>query len=158
MALTATVSGVKQVQRALRNVERKARRLNLYNATRMVADEAKRLAPRDTGRLRRSIRIQGRGKVGSRVRYAPYVHWGTQRVSDGKGRALSVYNEEQRAGRGAGAKAARAQGGQPFIYDAIDRRTHDIMSDLAEQIDRQARKEGLKQLRRGAVGIRRGLR
>lgn len=57
---------------------------DVYRRTKKVEAEAKRLAPVDTGRLRSSItsevRIYGRviyGRVGTRVRYARYVHNGT---------------------------------------------------------------------------------
>ena len=152
--LTGTVRGTQQVRRAMRRIETRAARVNLYNATRMVADESIRIAPRDTGRLRRRIRILGRGKVGSNLRYAPFVHWGNRRVSSGRsghaGRAaVSVYNEEKYGGRSAAIQAARAQGGQPFIYEAVERRTHDIVSDLAKQIDDEVKKQGFRSLSRG---------
>lgn len=55
-----------------------------YRRTKNVENEAKRLAPVDTGRLRSSITGEVRhrgglvyGRVGTRVRYARYVHNGT---------------------------------------------------------------------------------
>ena len=77
--LTATVTGTRELKRALRKVLRRAERLDLYGAARMVADEAARTAPKRTGRLARSIRPLGGGAVGSHLPYAGYVHWGTRR-------------------------------------------------------------------------------
>lgn len=57
---------------------------DIYRRTKLVENEAKRLAPVDTGRLRSSIVGEVRhrgglvyGRVGTRVRYARYVHNGT---------------------------------------------------------------------------------
>ena len=131
--LRAKVRGVRETQRSLRRIERKADNPSLQNAARLIAAEARRLAPRDSGRLRRSIRAQGSGQVGSRVRYAPYVEYGTRR--------------------------RRYRDAQKFIEKAIDNRTHEIVSDIAKQIDDQVKAEGGKPFARGAVsGFRRGRR
>ena len=130
-ALRARVSGIAETQGALRRIERRATNPRLLYGTRLVAGEARRLAPRDSGRLRRSIQVQDSGRVGSRVRYAPYVEYGTRR--------------------------RRYRDAQKFIEKAIDNRTHEIVSDIAKQIDDQVIAEGGKPFARGSSGVfRRG--
>lgn len=57
---------------------------DIYRRTKLVENEAKRLVPVDTGRLRSSITSEIRhrggvvyGRVGTRVKYARYVQYGT---------------------------------------------------------------------------------
>ena len=102
----AVVTGIAEARRALRNIERKAQNASLRKATRIVADEAKRTAPRRSGGLRQSIRTAGRGQVRASARYAPFVHYGTRR-----------------------------QRPQPFFWDAYNRRRRDITEAYVDEID-----------------------
>lgn len=50
-------------------------------AAAIIKDRAVQIVPKETGRLRDSIRIngsQGDGSIWSDLRYAAYVHWGTE--------------------------------------------------------------------------------
>ena len=59
-------------------------REDLYRLGLMVQNEARRLAPVDTGRLRASITVKRTPDgvtVGTNVEYAPYVEYGTRHMA-----------------------------------------------------------------------------
>ncbi|MFN3621260.1 MAG: HK97-gp10 family putative phage morphogenesis protein [Nitrososphaerales archaeon] len=83
-----SIEGLKRVDSSLWNLSKAILFLSdeaLNLAAETAVDEGKRLAPVRTGRLRNSIRILERGRdyavVGSDVEYAPFVEYGTRRIS-----------------------------------------------------------------------------
>ena len=112
--IRGVVTGATQSKQALRRAERQARHVTMRQATRIVQDEAKRRAPTASNKLKRSVRIGGVGKIRSKLPYARYVHWGTKRR---------------------GKKDA-----QPFIIDAINAKTYEIVSAYASELARKMHK------------------
>lgn len=74
-------------QVALKEWARRAKaetRADVFKLAIVVQNEARRLAPVDTGRLRSSITVKRTpdgAVVGSNVEYAPYVEYGTSRMA-----------------------------------------------------------------------------
>lgn len=82
--LTANIMGITQVQNKLSNLSNAAMNNfsnKLYKVGLEVEAKAKQLAPVRTGRLRSSIHTTQKNPklvlVGSNVRYAPFVEFGT---------------------------------------------------------------------------------
>ena len=115
--LNARVTGIRETKAALRRVQRQTERLDLYNASKIVADEARHTAPRRTGKLGR-LQVLASGGVRAPARYSRYVHWGTRR--------------------------RRKLDAQPFILEAMERKIPEIADDLAGQIDNEVRRVGGK--------------
>ncbi|QDF17429.1 minor tail protein [Gordonia phage Coeur] len=75
-----TRAGLDRARRQVARLDRPTR-----EATRAVADLAARLAPKRTTRLARGNRPRVAGNVGqviNRVRYAPYVEYGTEHMHE----------------------------------------------------------------------------
>ena len=74
-------------QVALRNYAERIQaktRADLFRLAIIVQNEARRMAPVDTGRLRASITVKRTpdgAVVGSNVEYAPYVEYGTSKMA-----------------------------------------------------------------------------
>lgn len=121
------VDGLIELQRALRQVEASLpRELRSANkaAAEIVAEEARRLVPVRTGRLRDSIKARAdqrsasvKAGTAARVPYANAVHWGYRN---------------------------RPQGGsnwpaRPFIYDALYARREDVAAAYQESVKKLMR-------------------
>ena len=119
--LNARVTGIHETKAALRRIERRADRLDLYDASKILADEARHTAPRRTGKLSR-LQVLQTGGVRSPVRYARYVHWGTRR--------------------------RRKQDMQPFIIEAMTRKLPEMIEALEDQLGDEIRRAGFRQRRR----------
>ena len=127
----ADISGQEQIAKHLRTVGKKAGRKGLIKATAIVAADAKKRAPRRTGRLRSSLRRTGsKGEIRGTAPYAAWVHYGTRRAATGG----SIYHAEKAGGSKGAARKAREQGGKPFIYDAINANLHEIMTAIAQEV------------------------
>ena len=114
---------IHRVNAELRKIDREAAKQSMFNAAKIVQNAAKPLTPKRTGKLRHSVRIVGRSSVGSRARYAGYVHFGTRRSAKGG----SVYHS---IGLAAKTLKAMEQGGVPYVYAAIDQKLPEIVASL----------------------------
>lgn len=74
----ATRAGLARARTEVSRLDRPTR-----EAAEKIAEAARRLAPKRTGRLARGTRVTGGGNVAqavNRVRYAPYVEYGTEHM------------------------------------------------------------------------------
>ena len=115
--LNARVSGIRETKAGLRRVQRVAEKPDLYRASKVLADEARHIAPRRTGKLSR-LQVLASGGVRAPARYSRYVHWGTRR--------------------------RRKADAQPFILEAMERKTEEIVDTVAAHIDDEVRAVGGK--------------
>ena len=115
--LNAKVRGARETAAGFRRVQRKAENPDLYPASKVLADEARHIAPRRTGKLSR-LQVLASGGGRAPVRYSRYVHWGTRR--------------------------RRKADAQPFIIEAMTRKLPEMIETLEEQITDEARRSGLR--------------
>lgn len=83
---TVRVEGLREVNRGLREIDRKApREVRQVNkrAAEIVRDEGERTAPRLTGKLASSVKVRAstrsayvKAGTPARTPYAPVIHWG----------------------------------------------------------------------------------
>ena len=119
------VEGAKQLARAFRQVEGGLADLKAVHkdAAEIVATQARFEVPVRSGLLKSTIRSAGQARAGvvragfARVPYAGVIHFGWPR------RNISP---------------------QPFLYDALDERTGEVLGKYKDNVDRLIRKHGLK--------------
>lgn len=130
MAQGYTVVGLKELQRELRNYDKeipKSLRKASLRAAEVVAEEARKRAPVDTGRLQKSTKAQAtqtsasvKSGSPSRVPYANPVHWGWMN---------------------------RPQGGfnprTPFISEALNVKYDEMVATFHEAMDELRKNKGL---------------
>jgi len=121
---TIEVKGADGLRRALRQVEGGTSDLKAAHLTaaKVVSEEGSRLAPKRSGKLAASVRAAGQARQGvvragfARIPYAGVIHFGW---------------------------AARNIQPQPFLYDALDSRTGEVMAVYEKQVDSIIKKNGL---------------
>lgn len=108
----------------------------LKRACALVERDAKRLAPKDTGALRRSIESkiekdgdEIRGIVFTPLEYAPYVEYGTGLFAESTGRADVPWNYQDDKGEW---HSTSGQKPHPFMRPALDENREDITRILKE--------------------------
>lgn len=94
-----TLAGIRKTGKLYADIQRRAEHLTSYRGTKIVADQARRDAPRSSPpaplrhrrkqaqaaghsrprRLRNAVKIVRPGRVGINVAFGTYVHWGTTR-------------------------------------------------------------------------------
>lgn len=144
------IRGLLQTQR---NLEKVAADLDgepmvraMRDATLLIAADAKRNAPVDTGRLKASIHPEIRrervlqGVVGSVVKYAPYVETGT-RPHMPPPAALQTWARRHGTSAWAVALAIRARGtkGHRYLQRAVDANRERIFRLFDEAVGRMVR-------------------
>jgi hypothetical protein len=118
------VEGADELRRHLRSLEGDVRNLKDAHkaAAEVVAKDAERQAPRRSGRLAGSIRAAGQARQGvvragfARIPYANVIHFG-----------WAGHNIEP----------------QPFLYDALDRRTSEVLDTYETQVNNLLRSNDL---------------
>lgn len=86
----------------------------------LVEREAKQLAPKDTGALRRSITSKVEGEVGivfTPLEYAPYIEYGTGLFAEDGGRTDVPWNYQDDEGNW---HSTSGQKPQPFMRPALN--------------------------------------
>lgn len=120
------VEGVDKVRRALRKIEDGAKDLKEAHreGAEIVADESKRIVPVRSGALRDTIRAAGQVGGGvvragfARIPYAGVIHFG-----------WAGHNIEP----------------QPYLYDAADNRTSEVLDAYDKQLANLIQENGLNQ-------------
>ena len=85
MKARVLIEGVPMIQAKLKHINTETHaelKKEITKASLNVQREAKKICPVDTGRLRSSITVERNdlvAEVGSNVKYAPYVEFGTKR-------------------------------------------------------------------------------
>lgn len=118
------VEGAKELRKALRDVSDGVSDLKQVHADAadIVAQRAAQLVPRRSGRLASSVRSTGQASQGvvragfARVPYAGVIHFGWPR------RNISP---------------------QPFLYDALDDRTSEVIAAYEQRVNELIAKNGL---------------
>ncbi len=125
MTARIEVEGDREVRRALKRLGDAAKaglRATHAESAEIVADAARGIVPRRSGVLAASIRSSGQIGAGmvragrAAVPYAGVIHFGW---------------------------AAHSIAPQPFLYDAADARTDEVLAKFHEDINKQARAAGL---------------
>jgi len=122
---TVKVEGARELRRALKNVETGTADLKSVHAdaAKIVEQRASELVPRRSGRLDSSLRSTGQARQGvvragqASVPYAGVIHFGWP---------------------------AHNIAPQPFLYDALDQRTTEVVDLYQERVDRLIKDNGLK--------------
>lgn len=121
------------------NVETKLLK-GVEKALTVIEADAKRNCPVDDGRLRSSITHtveatdeQARGRVGTNVEYAPYVHEGTGiYAKNGDGRKKPWVYKHPKSGE---MVFTHGQKPNPFLRDAMDQNQEKIAGIFKETVD-----------------------
>lgn len=106
----------------------------------VIEADAKRFCPVDEGRLRSSIthtveasNEQARGRVGTNVTYAPYVHEGTGIYArNGNGRKKPWGYKNRKTGE---VVFTHGQKPKPFMRDAMEKNQDKIAAIFKETVD-----------------------
>lgn len=107
----------------------------LSQACALVERSAKQKAPKDTGKLRRSItsKIEGtQGIVYTPLEYAPYVEYGTGLFAENGGRKDVPWNYQDDKGNW---HSTSGQKPQPFMRPALNENREKIVDLLGEAIN-----------------------
>jgi hypothetical protein len=121
---TITVTGQRQLKRSLKNIDGAMADLKLIHAdaAKIVETRAETLAPRRSGKLAKSVRSSGTKSAGvvrsgsSSVEYAGPVHFGWP---------------------------AKNIAPQPFLYDALDQRSDEVIAVYQRRVNAVIRRNGL---------------
>jgi hypothetical protein len=121
---TITVTGQRQLKRALKDIDGAMADLKLIHAdaAKIVEQRAETLAPKETRRLAKSVRSSGTKSAGvvragsSSVDWAGPVHFGWP---------------------------SRNIAPQPFLYDALDQRSDEVIAVYQRRVNAVIKRNGL---------------
>lgn len=139
--LTSAVEAIKEMAAAREQIEQQLNKA-MEKALLTIEADAKKNCPVDEGRLRASIThaidqdgYEVKGRVGTNVDYAPYVHNGTGIYAlDGNGRKTPWVFEGQSV-KWKGKHFTRGTKAKPFLQEAIDENRDKIGEIFKEAVD-----------------------
>jgi HK97 gp10 family phage protein len=136
MQIDFNITGLKEINALLKELPEKAQERVIKSAVRsgaqVVRKEAKRLVPKDTGELERSIKVQaGRPRSKSKITFRV----GFEKTPDGRSPSRRAHLTEF---------GTSTQPAQPFMRPALDSKASEVINKMISAIGRGIAREAEK--------------